>query len=195
MKTGPGPESEIADPLVEDRRAGHVRWHQVGRELDAIERAAQHPAQHAHQQRLAQSGHALDQHVALGQERRQDAAHQLPLADEDLVDLAEHALRPAHDRGRGRPASVAHGAAAAGHEIRIEVGLALGSISFSSIQGRLFGSQSIKVSSLGRGFRRIGLGLVGRSHGRGRCRFAEPGSGRSAPRARARREVGMRQRR
>ena len=137
MKTGPGPKPEIVDPLVVDRRAGHVGRHQVGRELDAIERAAQHPAEHPHQQRLAQPRHALDQDVALGQERRQDAAHQLSLADEDLVDLAQNTLRPAHDHGRGVIAvTLGRGHRAVGSGIA--AGGIVGSISFSSIQSIAF---------------------------------------------------------
>ena len=80
-------EAELLRLHVEDRRAGDVRGHQVGRELNAAELAAQHAAQRAHEQRLAQARHAFDQHVAAGEQGHQRAQHQLVLADVDLADL------------------------------------------------------------------------------------------------------------
>ncbi len=93
-----GAEAEVADPLVVNRRPRDVRGHQVGSELDPFERTAQHAAERAHEERLAQAGHAFDQDVPLGQKRRQHAPHQRALTDEDLVDFQEHALGPGNDR-------------------------------------------------------------------------------------------------
>ena len=74
---------------VEDRCAGDVRGHQVGGELDAAELAAEHAAQRADEQRLAQAGHAFDQHVAAGEQGDERAQHEFLLADVDVVDLGE----------------------------------------------------------------------------------------------------------
>ena len=88
----PGPEAELLRLHVEDRRPGDVGGHQVGGELDAAELAAQHAAQRPHEERLAQAGHALDQHVAVGEQGHQRAQHQFVLADEDLADLGGDAV-------------------------------------------------------------------------------------------------------
>ena len=45
-------------------------------------------AERAHQQRLAQAGHALEQHVAAGEQAAEDAVDDVLLADDDLTDLA-----------------------------------------------------------------------------------------------------------
>ena len=43
-------------------------------------------------QRLGQAGHALDQHVALRQDRHQHALEKVILADHHALDLVEHPL-------------------------------------------------------------------------------------------------------
>ena len=43
-----------------------------------------------HQQRLAEAGHALEQHVAAGEQRAQHRVDHLGLADERLADLGAH---------------------------------------------------------------------------------------------------------
>ena len=95
-----GPEAEFLRLHVEDRRAGNVRGHQVGGELDAAELAAQHAAQGPHEERLAQARHALDEHVSVGEQGHQRPQHQFVLADVDLVDLGnqpvEEPLDAAH---------------------------------------------------------------------------------------------------
>ncbi len=72
---GPRAEPEIVDSLVEDGRTRHVRRHQVGGELNAVEPAAKHPTHRPDQKGLPQPRHALDQHVPIGQEREQDPAN------------------------------------------------------------------------------------------------------------------------
>jgi len=63
--------SEVDRPLaglgVIDLRAGQVGRQQVGSELDAPEGAADGAGQRLHGHRLGEAGHALDQHVAVGQ--------------------------------------------------------------------------------------------------------------------------------
>ena len=84
---------------VVERVAGDVGRHQVGRELDAAEGAGDGARQRAHEQRLAQARHALDQHVAAGEQRAQHLVDDLGLADQRLADLGAHRLR---DLGRLR---------------------------------------------------------------------------------------------
>ena len=54
---------------VEHARAGDVRGHEVGRELNARELAAEKVRQGADQQRLGDAGHALDQRVLADEDR------------------------------------------------------------------------------------------------------------------------------
>ena len=54
-----------------------VRSHRVG--------------QRAHQQRLAQAGHAFEQHVAAGEQRGDHALDDRLVADDDLADLVAQA--------------------------------------------------------------------------------------------------------
>jgi hypothetical protein len=75
-----------------DARADEVGGHEVGRELDAAEAAAQHLRERAHGQRLGQAGHALQEHVAAGQEADEQALEHRVLADDDALDLVERLL-------------------------------------------------------------------------------------------------------
>jgi len=51
--------AEVAALLVVDARADEVRRHEVGRELDAAERAAHRRGERFHRQRLGEARHAL----------------------------------------------------------------------------------------------------------------------------------------
>ena len=55
--------SEVSVILVVDDGADQIGWQQVGGKLDAPKLQVEHLAQRAHQKRLAQPGHAFDQHV------------------------------------------------------------------------------------------------------------------------------------
>ena len=81
-------EDALAALLDEDVRAGDVGRHQVGRELDAVERAVDDVGDGPDEHRLAEPGHALEQHVAVGEEAGQRLADELALADDDAADLA-----------------------------------------------------------------------------------------------------------
>jgi hypothetical protein len=62
-----GLKAQAASPIqvfADDRGADDIRGHQVGCELDATEAQRQHLPERPHQQRLAQPGHAFEQHVA-----------------------------------------------------------------------------------------------------------------------------------
>ena len=71
----------------DDVRAEDVGRHQVGRELDAAEREVEHFAERAHQQGLAQPGHAFEQHVPAGEQRDERALDDGVLADDDFADF------------------------------------------------------------------------------------------------------------
>ena len=95
MKIGPGPELEVGSSLVEDRRAGHVGGHQVGRELDAREADARDLRERARDQRLREAREVLDQDVAVGEHPEQDELERLALADDRPLDLVEDPARAA----------------------------------------------------------------------------------------------------
>ena len=71
MKTGPRTSVNSLRCEVEDVGAGDVGGHQVGRELDARELAAEHVRERARQQRLGHAGHAFDQRVLAGEDHDQ----------------------------------------------------------------------------------------------------------------------------
>ena len=68
-----------------DARADEVGGHEVGRELDALEGAAEHARGSADRERLGEAGDALDQQVAAGEQ-----AHEHPL--EHLVLPGDHSF-------------------------------------------------------------------------------------------------------
>jgi hypothetical protein len=74
--------------LHDDRGAGDVGGHQVGRKLDAAVLQVEHAGEGAHQARLAQARHTLEQRVPAGDEAGQHAAHHIVLADDGFTDLA-----------------------------------------------------------------------------------------------------------
>ena len=87
-----GPLAELEDlaaalRLVDDRRAEDVGRHEVGRELDARERERERLGERAHEHRLAEAGHALEQRVAAGEHAGDDAVDHLAVADDRLRDL------------------------------------------------------------------------------------------------------------
>src|SRR6266542_2763531 len=86
-----GSELEARSLLVEDRDARHVRGQQIGRELDAPERAAQGAGQGLGEHRLACPGHVLDQEVAATEERDDRELDLVVLAEDDLFDVLDDA--------------------------------------------------------------------------------------------------------
>ena len=86
-----------------DAGADDVGGHQVGGELQAGERAADRRRQGLDGQGLRHAGHALEQHVAAGQQGDEHALDQAVLADDDPLDLEQHPLQPGGvDRRRDR---------------------------------------------------------------------------------------------
>ena len=84
--------AELARLLVVDAGADQVGGDQVGRELDALELAADGRCERLDGQRLGQTGYALHQQVAPGEQRHRHPLEQLVLTDDDLLDLVEHPL-------------------------------------------------------------------------------------------------------
>ncbi len=75
-----------------DAGADDVGGHQVGGELDAGEGAADDRGEGLDRERLGQAGHALEQHVAPGEQADEEALDGPVLADDDLLDLEERLL-------------------------------------------------------------------------------------------------------
>ena len=90
-KTGPWTKRKArragGGVLLDDLGAGDVARHQVGGELDAVERQVQRLGDGLDHQRLGQAGHADQQGVAAGEDRGEDAVHDVLLADDALGDL------------------------------------------------------------------------------------------------------------
>ena len=82
---GAAPRAELPRPRIVDRVAGDVGRHEVGRELDAREAAADRLRECLDQQRLAQPRHAFDEHVPRRDEADQRLVDHFLLADDDLA--------------------------------------------------------------------------------------------------------------
>jgi hypothetical protein len=93
---------EAEDPLAvlldEDVRAGDVGRHQVGGELDPVERAVDDVGDRPDEHRLAEPGHALKQDVAVGEEAGHRLPDELALADDHPTDLVLDRSRPLRER-------------------------------------------------------------------------------------------------
>ena len=89
----PERDLELAELLVEDPRADDVGGNEVGRELDALELAADRLGERLHGHGLGEPGHALDEEVAARQERDDHPLEQGVLADDHALDLVEHLLQ------------------------------------------------------------------------------------------------------
>src|SRR5690606_12928504 len=78
------------DPvLFEDVCPRDVTWHQVGCELDAVERQVQDVSEGADEQRLGQPRNADEQAVTAGEERSQEVLDDVPLADDPFLNLPD----------------------------------------------------------------------------------------------------------
>ncbi len=87
-KSGPATNRNSRRPglgLFQHVRAGDVRGHQVGGELDALEAHVEHLRDRADHQGLGQPGHADQQDVAAREDRREDLLDHILLTDDDLA--------------------------------------------------------------------------------------------------------------
>ena len=74
--------------LFEDFRAGDVRRHQVGRELNSLKFQVKDLGDRADEQGLRQPGRTGDQAMPAGEQADQELMRRLLLADDDLGELA-----------------------------------------------------------------------------------------------------------
>ncbi len=70
-----------------DVRAEDVGGHEVGRELDAVEGHVERLAERADEERLAEAGHAFEQHVPAAKQRDQGVLNDGRVADDDFADF------------------------------------------------------------------------------------------------------------
>ena len=80
-----------------DARADEVGRHQVGGELHAVERAAEHRRRGLDRQRLRQAGHAFDQQVAARQQADEHALEHRLLPGDHAPDLEQRLLELPRD--------------------------------------------------------------------------------------------------
>ena len=85
-------ERKLVALEVENIRARDVRRHEIGRELDAVEFAAQHPRERAHEQRLGHAGHALNERMMAGKDRDERLVDHVLLADDDFAHFGARAI-------------------------------------------------------------------------------------------------------
>ena len=83
---------ELAGLLVVDARADEVGRDEVGRELDALELAADRVGDGLDRHRLGEARHALDEDVAADQQRDDEPLQEVVLADDDLLHLVQQPL-------------------------------------------------------------------------------------------------------
>ena len=107
-RPGHEPESAVSVGLVEHLGAGDVGGHQVGRELDPLERQVENLRDRLDEQCLGESRHAGDQAMPAGEERDEDLIDDRILPDDDLADL---------DRMRSRPSATRWATAAMSPEV------------------------------------------------------------------------------
>ena len=86
-------ESEISPAgllLIQHRGAGDVGGHQVGRELDALERHVENLTDGADHQGLGQTRHAHQQAVTAREDRAENLLDYFRLPDYHPVELVDH---------------------------------------------------------------------------------------------------------
>ncbi len=86
--------------FVDDLRPGNVTGHEVGRELNALERQIQNLRQAADQQCLGQARNADHQHMTLDREGHEEVANGFFLADDALAKLLGEAGIAAWDAAK-----------------------------------------------------------------------------------------------
>jgi hypothetical protein len=91
------PQRAVSGFFVEHLRSGDVRRHQIGRELDALEREIEDLRDRLDEQRLGQPRDAGDQAVPAREERHQYLVDDVVLPDDDFADFGEDPLAPLRD--------------------------------------------------------------------------------------------------
>jgi len=80
----PRPKRELAAVLLIHQLAGHVGRHEIGGELNARHLDTQRGGNSFDEQGLGDAGNTLEQHVTIGEQRRQKTGQHLLLANDDL---------------------------------------------------------------------------------------------------------------
>ena len=93
---------KFAGLRLEDHRAHDVAGQQIRGELDALELDAQGDADRFDEQGFGEAGHALQQHVAIGEQRYEQALDNGILADHGLADFLTKFLGPGWTVGHGK---------------------------------------------------------------------------------------------
>jgi hypothetical protein len=83
------PQLKVARLLVIEEEPGDIGRQQIGRELDATERAVQTAREGSRQRRLAHAGHVFDEHVAFTQQRHGQQLDRLGFPDNDTSHLLD----------------------------------------------------------------------------------------------------------
>ena len=99
-KMGPGWNWKCFRPSASSRMMlvpHDVGRHQVGRELDAREAQLEAFGQRLDEQRLAEPGRPLEEHVAAREHADQDVIDDVPVPDDDLLDLGAQLLEGRHE--------------------------------------------------------------------------------------------------
>ena len=103
QNAGPRLKCELATPVLARQnyaRAGDIRGHQIDGELDSVEAQIEREPQRLDQRGLAGAGHAFDQHVTAGEQRRQQFLDRLLVTDDQLY---ESRPESAETSGRNPP--------------------------------------------------------------------------------------------
>jgi hypothetical protein len=87
-------------PRAVDARPDEIRGHEIRRELDPCERAAEHPGGRLDGEGLGEAGNTFDQQVALGQEADDHALEHVVLPRDHPPDLEQGLLEAVLCLGR-----------------------------------------------------------------------------------------------
>ncbi len=93
---------EVGLVRAEHARPDEVARDEVGRELHALERAAEHGGRGLDRERLREAGHALDQEVATGEQANEHPLEHLLLTGDHAPDLEQRLLESAYEVDVGR---------------------------------------------------------------------------------------------
>ena len=91
------PQAAVPAVFVEDLGPGDVGGHQIGGELNPLERQIEDLGERLDQQRLRQPRDTSDEAVAAGEQRDQDLIDDGVLPDDDFPDLGKDAFAPGRD--------------------------------------------------------------------------------------------------
>ena len=93
-----GAELELVGRAVPHRHAGHVGRQEVGRELDALARAADRAGDRLRQRRLADARDVFDEEVPLGEQAHEREVDRVALALDHAFDVGEQRVEQAAER-------------------------------------------------------------------------------------------------